>query len=103
MTGQKLNSKGYLSKNWTNTGCSWENQTARGAIFNKEKPYRRTMPLDTRGGPPSQVEDRNKEGWPIEDTLTISLKTVTKHIITSTGLHHKCYTCGKEGHFTKHT
>ncbi|GFV98834.1 hypothetical protein TNCV_2913511 [Trichonephila clavipes] len=56
-------------------------------LINKEKSYRKTIPLGTRGSP-SQLEDRNKEGTANrKDTLTISLKTVTKHIIINTGLH----------------
>ncbi|GFX22794.1 retrovirus-related Pol polyprotein from transposon opus [Trichonephila clavipes] len=77
-------------------------KTKRPAVpfFNKEKPYRRTMPLDTRG-PPSQVEDRNKEGmanrrYVNHFTENSHQAHYNQHRITP-----KCYTCGKEGHFAR--
>ncbi|GFW09824.1 retrovirus-related Pol polyprotein from transposon opus [Trichonephila clavipes] len=77
-------------------------KTKRPAVpfFNKEKPYRRTMPLDTRG-PPSQVENRNKEGMANRRyfnhfTENSHQAHYNQHRITP-----KCYTCGKEGHFAR--
>ncbi|GFW17425.1 CCHC-type domain-containing protein [Trichonephila clavipes] len=71
-----------------------------GPFFNKERSYRRTMPLDTRG-PPSQVENRNKEGMANRRyfnhfTENSHQAHYNQHRITP-----KCYTCGKEGHFAK--
>ncbi|GFW45804.1 retrovirus-related Pol polyprotein from transposon opus [Trichonephila clavipes] len=77
-------------------------KTKRPAVpfFNKEKPYRRTMPLDTQG-PPSQVENRNKEGMANRRyfnhfTENSHQAHYNQHRITP-----KCYTCGKEGHFAR--
>ncbi|GFW71894.1 retrovirus-related Pol polyprotein from transposon opus [Trichonephila clavipes] len=66
----------------------------------REKPYRRTMPLDTRG-PPSQVENRNKEGMANRRYFNHFTENShqahhNQHRITP-----KCYTCGKEGHFAR--
>ncbi|GFV01504.1 retrovirus-related Pol polyprotein from transposon opus [Trichonephila clavipes] len=58
------------------------------------------MPLDTRG-PPSQVENRNKEGmanrrYVNHFTENRHQAQYNQHRITP-----KCYTCGKEGHFAR--
>ncbi|GFU87293.1 hypothetical protein TNCV_2715791 [Trichonephila clavipes] len=61
MTGRKIKTPGVLVEKLDEYE-DVHGKTKRPAVpfFNKEKPYRRTMPLDTRG-PPSQVENRNKE------------------------------------------
>ncbi|GFX77388.1 retrovirus-related Pol polyprotein from transposon 412 [Trichonephila clavipes] len=69
-------------------------------FINKEKPYRQTIPLDTRGSP-SQVEDRNKEGMANRRYVNHFTENrhqahYNQHRITP-----KCYTCGKEGHFAR--
>ncbi|GFW39904.1 hypothetical protein TNCV_5115871 [Trichonephila clavipes] len=77
-------------------------KTKRSTVpfINKEKPYRQTIPLDTRGSP-SQVEDRNKEA--MANRRYVNHFTENKHQAhyKQHRATYKCYTCGKEGHFAR--
>ncbi|GFT39151.1 hypothetical protein TNCV_3686571 [Trichonephila clavipes] len=78
----------------------WKTKRPAVPFINKEKSYRKTIPLDTQGSP-SQLEDRNKEG-------TANRRYVNHFTENSHQAHYnqhritpKCYTCGKERHLAR--
>ncbi|GFY67346.1 CCHC-type domain-containing protein [Trichonephila inaurata madagascariensis] len=80
-------------------------KTKRPAVpfINKEKSYRKTIPLNTRGSP-SQLEDRdvrNKEGMANRRYGNHSNENSHQAHCNQNRITPRCYTCGKEGHFAR--
>ncbi|GFY68428.1 retrovirus-related Pol polyprotein from transposon opus [Trichonephila inaurata madagascariensis] len=100
MSGRKLKLQKCLSKNWTNM-----RKTKRPAVpfISKEKSYRKTIPLNTRGSP-SQLEDRdvrNKEVMANRKYVNHSNENNHQAHYNQNRITPRCYTCGKEGHFVR--
>ncbi|GFY45390.1 CCHC-type domain-containing protein [Trichonephila inaurata madagascariensis] len=80
-------------------------KTKRPAVpfISKEKSYRKTIPLNTRGSP-SQLEDRdvrNKEGMANRKYVNHSNENSHQAHYNQNRITPRCYTCGKEGHFAR--
>ncbi|GFT00457.1 hypothetical protein TNCV_1981851 [Trichonephila clavipes] len=69
-------------------------------FINKEKSYRKTIPLDTRGSP-SQLEDKNKEGMANQRYVNHFPENSHQAHYNQHRITPRCYTCGKEGHFAR--